>query len=165
MPLSPIQYYYVIIFLECLFKMNCFRWSSYNDEIINECANNDALTWYEKMLFLFFSSWGNWGLDSLRKFFNVKEWQICNLDKGLTDFKPQDLSCCAVLSCSVMSDSLRPHANCSLEGSSVHGDSPGKNAIPFSRGSSQPRDQTQVSHIVYIDTNLLVQKKLLELIF
>ena len=34
------------------------------------------------------------------------------------------LFCCAVLSSSVMSDSLQP---CSLPGSSVHGDSPGKN--------------------------------------
>ena len=33
---------------------------------------------------------------------------------------------CAVLSRLVVSDSLRPH-NCSLPGSSVHGDSPGKN--------------------------------------
>ena len=35
-------------------------------------------------------------------------------------------------------------------GSSVHGDSPGKNtgvgSMPSSRGSSQPRDRTQVSH-------------------
>ena len=110
--------------------------------------------------FLFFFSWGNWGLYSLRKIFNVIKWQRWNLDKGLTDFKPQGLSCCAVLSCSVTSDSLRPCINCGLEGSSVHGDSPGKNAIPFSRGSSWPRDQTQVSHIAYIDTNLFVQKKL-----
>ena len=40
--------------------------------------------------------------------------------------------------------------DCSLPGSSVHGDSPGKNTgvdcMPSSRGSSQPRDQTQVSH-------------------
>ena len=42
--------------------------------------------------------------------------------------------------------------NCSLPGSSVYGDSPGKNmewiAMPSSRGPSQPRDQTQVSSIV-----------------
>ena len=42
------------------------------------------------------------------------------------------------------------HMDCSLPGSSVHGDSPGKNTgvgcMPSSRGSSQPRDQTQVSH-------------------
>ena len=42
--------------------------------------------------------------------------------------------------------------DCRLPGSSVHGDAPGKNtgvgsvAISFSRGSSQPRDRTQVSH-------------------
>ena len=38
--------------------------------------------------------------------------------------------------------------DCSLPGSSVHGDSPGKNTgvgcMPSSRGSSQPRDWTQV---------------------
>ena len=38
----------------------------------------------------------------------------------------------------------------SQPGSSVHGDSPGKNtgvvAMPSSRGSTQPRDQTQVSN-------------------
>ena len=42
-------------------------------------------------------------------------------------------------------------ADCSLPASSVHGDSPDKNtsvvAIPFSRGSSQPRDCTWVSCI------------------
>ena len=40
---------------------------------------------------------------------------------------------------------------CSLPGSSIHEDSLGKNTgvgcIPSSRGSSQPRDRTQVSHI------------------
>ena len=52
-------------------------------------------------------------------------------------------------SCSVMSDSLWPH--CSLLGSSVHGILPASIlewvVIPFSRASSQPRDQTQVFHI------------------
>ena len=39
--------------------------------------------------------------------------------------------------------------DCSPPGFSVHGDSPCKNtAMPSSRGSSQPRDQTQVSCIV-----------------
>ena len=41
--------------------------------------------------------------------------------------------------------------DCSQPGSSIHGDSPGKNtgvvSMPSSRGSSQPRDQTQVSRI------------------
>ena len=47
---------------------------------------------------------------------------------------------------------LRDPVDCSLPGSSVHGDSPGKNtgkvAMPSSMGSSQPRDQIQLSHIV-----------------
>ena len=42
--------------------------------------------------------------------------------------------------------------DCSPPGSSVHRDSPGKNTgvgcYASSRGSSQPRDQTQISHIV-----------------
>ena len=46
-----------------------------------------------------------------------------------------------MLSCSVMSDSLRP-IECNPPGSSVHGDSPGKNlewvAMPSSRGSLNP---------------------------
>ena len=49
-----------------------------------------------------------------------------------------------------MSDSLYLH-DYSPPGSTVHGDAPGKNlvwvAISFSRGSSQPRVRTQVSHI------------------
>ena len=44
--------------------------------------------------------------------------------------------------------------DCSPPGSSVHGDSLGKNTgvgcMPSSRGSSQSRDQTQVSHIAGI---------------
>ena len=48
-------------------------------------------------------------------------------------------------SCSVVSDSLQPHG--------LYGpwNSPGQNTgefFPFSRGSSQSRDRTQVSHIV-----------------
>ena len=48
--------------------------------------------------------------------------------------------------CSVLSDSLRPHGICSPW------NSPGQNtgvgvAFPFSSGSSQSKDQTQVSHI------------------
>jgi len=41
--------------------------------------------------------------------------------------------------------------DCSQPGSSVHGISQARTlewvALPFSRGSSQPKDQTQVSHI------------------
>ena len=57
-----------------------------------------------------------------------------------------------------MTDSLRPHGP--LSGSSVHGDSPGKNTgvayitthppIKHPGESSQPRNQTQVSHITGI---------------
>ena len=53
-------------------------------------------------------------------------------------------------SLSVVSDSLRP-VDCSPPSSSVHGILQARIlewvAISFSRGSSQPRDQTQVSHI------------------
>ena len=59
--------------------------------------------------------------------------------------------CSALLSCSVMSNSLWPHGLCSPPGSSVHGDSPGKNTtvgcMSSSKGSSQSRERTQVSHI------------------
>ena len=53
------------------------------------------------------------------------------------------------VSCSFMSNSI--HGQRSLAGYNPW-DSPGKNTgvgcIPLSRGSSRPRDQTQVSHIV-----------------
>ena len=59
--------------------------------------------------------------------------------------------CCAVLSHSVMSDSCDP-IGYSLPGSSVHGDSPGKNTsvgchalLALLKGSSQLRDLTQGS--------------------
>ena len=56
-----------------------------------------------------------------------------------------------VLSRSVFCPTLCDPMDCSLPGFSVHGDPPGKNtgvvAMPCSRGSSQPRDQTQVSRI------------------
>ena len=57
----------------------------------------------------------------------------------------------AVLSHSVMSESLRPNGLYSPPGSSVHGILQAKIlewvAMPSSRGSSQPRAQTQVSRI------------------
>ena len=47
--------------------------------------------------------------------------------------------------CPTLCDSM----DCSPPGSSVHGDSPGKNtgvgSMPSTRGSSQPRDQTEDS--------------------
>ena len=50
--------------------------------------------------------------------------------------------CIVTQSCPTLCDPYHP------PGSSVHRDSPGKKwvATPFSRGSSQPRDWTQVSH-------------------
>ena len=57
--------------------------------------------------------------------------------------------CLVVQLCLTLCDPM----DCSPPGSSVHGDSPGKNtgvgchAMLSSRGSSQPRDQTQVSRI------------------
>ena len=54
-------------------------------------------------------------------------------------------SCCAVFSCSVVSNSLWP-MDCSPPGSSVHGILQTRELewvdIPFSRGSSRPRDWT-----------------------
>ena len=53
-------------------------------------------------------------------------------------------------SCSVLSNSLWPHGLCSLPGSSAHGILQARTlewVVPFPRGSSQPRNQTQVSHI------------------
>ena len=58
---------------------------------------------------------------------------------------------CACYVDSVVSDSLWPHGHCSLLGSSVHGILQVRIlqwvAIPFSRGSSWPRDWTHVSHV------------------
>ena len=56
--------------------------------------------------------------------------------------------CLVTRSCLTLCDPM----DCSPPGSSVHGDSPGKNtgevAMPSCMGSSQPRGQIQVSHIV-----------------
>ena len=66
----------------------------------------------------------------------------CHL--GLPSSGHQSLNCCAE-PCLVTQSwgTLCNLMDCSLPGSSVHGDSPGKNtrgvAIPSSRGSSQPR--------------------------
>ena len=58
--------------------------------------------------------------------------------------------CVCVFSCSVLSDSCDP-MDCSPPGSSVHGILQARIlewvVISFSRGSSQSRGQTQVSHI------------------
>ena len=55
--------------------------------------------------------------------------------------------CLVAQSCLTLCDPM----DCRPPGSSVHGDSPGRNtelvAMLSSRGSCQPRDPTQVSHI------------------
>ena len=55
--------------------------------------------------------------------------------------------CLLAWSCLTLYDPM----DCSPSGSSVHGDSPGKNTEvgchAFLQGSSQPRDQTQLSRI------------------
>ena len=66
--------------------------------------------------------------------------------------KPYNLICAV---CLVLSVQLRPTlcnpTNCSPPGSTVHGDSPGKNTgvgcHALLHGSSQPRDRAQVSHM------------------
>ena len=59
---------------------------------------------------------------------------------------------CVLCSVAQFCPTLFEPMDCSLPGSSVHGDSPGKKtrvgfAMPSSRGSSQPMDRTQVSSI------------------
>ena len=84
----------------------------------------------------------------------------CNLSQIL-QFLPQHatsfffffpISVIVKLSSSVMSDSLRPHGEQPAPGSSVHGIFQARVvkwvAISFSKESSRPRDQTQVSCIV-----------------
>ena len=80
---------------------------------------------------------------------------FCNSNKKWalwTDLPcPKNQGCTRVLSCSVMSDSLGPHELYRSSGSSAHGIIQARIlewvAIPFSRGSSRPRDWTQVSCI------------------
>ena len=58
-----------------------------------------------------------------------------------------DVLCLVTQSCLILCNLI----DCSPPGSSVHGDSPGKNTgvgcLPYSRESSQPRAWIQVSHI------------------
>ena len=67
----------------------------------------------------------------------------------MKSFKQRSPMCYAILSHSVVSDSLRHRGL--QPGFSVHGGSPGKNTglgfMPSSRGSSQSRNQTQISLI------------------
>ena len=69
---------------------------------------------------------------------------ISNDDASYLETNPVDLKW-KWKSCSVVSDSLQPH------GYTIHGILQARIlewvAFSFSRGSSQPRDETQVSHI------------------
>ena len=67
------------------------------------------------------------------------------------------LTMCVVLVYSFVADSLRPHGlepTSSINRWLIHGILQARIlewfAISFPRGSSQPRDQTQVSHVAYI---------------
>ena len=63
----------------------------------------------------------------------------------------QTVVCVCLCLVTPLCSTLCDHMDCSQPGSSAHEDSPGKNtgvgAMPSSRGSSQPRDWTQISHI------------------
>ena len=75
---------------------------------------------------------------------------LCFVELHLWEKKTQ----CGILRLCLVAQSCPTLCNpidCSPPGSSVHGDSPGKILewvkMPVSRGSSQSRDQTQISHI------------------
>ena len=80
---------------------------------------------------------------------NIKTSLIFNIDYVLK----WKYFVCAYSVTSVMSDSLQP-VDCSLPGSSVHGILQARIlervAMPSSRGSSNPRNQTHISCISYI---------------
>ena len=106
-----------------------------NNKQISECQTH---TFNLSYIFLLWEDegqparllWGRWWLRTVRF--------------GLGTWGPP----CVCVSCSVLSDSLWPHG---LKGSSVHEILQARIldwvAIPFSRGSSQPKDRTQVSCI------------------
>ena len=78
--------------------------------------------------------------------------RICRLVKSVTIFLYAVL-CLVHQSCPTLCDLMA----CCQPDSSVHGDSPGKRAgvgsLSFSRGSSQPRERTQVSHTRQADSS------------
>ena len=82
-----------------------------------------------------------WVVDAVGLGFTIE------LFSAATAFLRYALLCLAAQSCPTLSDPM----NCSSPGSSVHGILQARIlewvAIPFSRGSSQPRDQTRVSCI------------------
>ena len=87
-------------------------------------------------------------------------WQRMRWLDGITDYRDMKWSEVAQ-SCLTLCDLM----DCSLPGSSVHGIFQARilewGAISFSRGTSRPRDQTRVSHIVGLRLSL---SKLRELV-
>ena len=84
-----------------------------------------------------------------------KSMYICSLitfQWELMNISVQNALCYALI-CWIVSDSLRSHGlwSATVTVTFLHGDSPGKNTgvvvMPCSRGSSQPRDRSQVTHI------------------
>ena len=79
---------------------------------------------------------------SMKKMKNLTE---CNYKISVLFFPRRNSICLVAQSCPTLCSLM----DCSLLGSSVHGNSPGKNTgvgcHALSRGYSQPRDQTQVS--------------------
>ena len=80
----------------------------------------------------------------------IEGWRRRRQRMWLLDGITNSMDMCCVLGCSVMPILYDP-MDCSLPGSSIHGDSLVKNTgmscMPSTRVSSQPRDRIQVSHI------------------
>ena len=78
---------------------------------------------------------------------------LCSDNQLAVEYHRRKQSCCCLkVKVTQSSPTLCDPMDCSLPGSSVHGNSSGKNTevgghALSSRGSAQPRDRTQVSHI------------------
>ena len=104
-----------------------------------------VLVLFKSFLFLDFSFWNNYRLTGKSKVSREKSWKF-------DLFSPSDFMlynyavlCLVAQSCLTLCNPM----DCSPPGTSVHGDSLGKNtgvvSMPSSRESSQPCDQTEVS--------------------
>ena len=104
--------------------------------------------WEERLTTKSTKNWGKWWNCSISQWWLPHGWM--HLSK-LIELNSKEWIVQHNVSRSVMLDSLRL-MGCSPPGSSVHGILQARIlewvAIPFSRGSSQPRDWTQVSHTV-----------------
>ena len=155
--ISPFSFFVsVLVFLTAFFK----NWSPFSHSLL-QFGTAASWTWFPVghtfPVWVVFISWFSplfYWISSSHKFIKrVHEWQdfqtfcvwkyLLNLHTWLT-------SMC--VSHSVVSDSLQPHG-LQLTGPSVHGTlqarTPEWVAIPFSRGSSQPREWNWVSCTVW----------------